>query len=237
MLGRGTMGKTILVLVGLGIAFGAGWLGGSLTSTANTVSNDPNSGRFLGMPEATWLDDGRDMKLLKDFVFIDSRGRSWVAEKDTVVNGASIPRIFWSATGGPLTGKFRNASIVHDAECDRMTSPSTDVHRMFYDACRAGGVDEREAKYLYWAVANYGPTWEIRAVNTVAAPTPIEGAAIRSAPVIVTREIEQKTPTAEELEWAKDFFKNRNPPVEQVPLLELPRNNDAETGEGAVPQV
>lgn len=37
---------------------------------------------------------------------------------------------------------------------EKMTSPSADVHRMFYDACRAGGVKVKDAKYLYWAVAN-----------------------------------------------------------------------------------
>lgn len=77
-------------------------------------------------------------------MFVDSRGRSWVAEKDRVVNGASIPKFLWSIVGGPFEGQYRNASIVHDAECEKMTSPSTDVHRMFYDACRAGGVKEKE---------------------------------------------------------------------------------------------
>ncbi len=204
-----------------GLAIGYFW--GSLHSTFVVVSNDPNSGRFLGTPEASWLPNGRDMKLSKDFVFIDSHGRSWLAEKDRVVNGASIPQFLWSIVGGPFEGQYRNASIVHDAECERMTSPSSDVHRMFYDACRAGGVSEPTAKYLYWAVANYGPSWRIESVCTVSAPPEPDGASLGNLPSITTSHRNaKKSPTQEELDWAKKFFQEKNPPVEQVPYLTPP---------------
>ena len=217
------MVKALCAIVGLAIGLVVGYLYGSLSSTFVVVSSDPNSGRFLGTPEAIWLDGGRDMKLLKDFVFIDSRGRSWIAEKDRVVNGASIPQFLWSIVGGPFEGQYRNASIVHDAECEKMTSPSTDVHRMFYDACRAGGVKEKDAKYLYWAVANYGPSWTIRNVVTVAAPPNPDGASMTSSPpTLSTSRDEIKMPTTEELEWAKAFFEHENPSVEQVPFLRPP---------------
>ena len=45
-------------------------------------------------------------------------------------------------TGGPLDGPYRNASIVHDVACVSMTDPWDDVHFMFYEACRCGGVPE-----------------------------------------------------------------------------------------------
>ena len=41
-----------------------------------------------------------------------------------------------------------------------MTDPWHDVHRMFYEACRCGGVGERKAKTMDWAVHNFGPRWE-----------------------------------------------------------------------------
>lgn len=227
--------RALCVFVGLVVGLLVGYLYGSLSSTFRVVSSDPNSGRFLGTPEATWLNNGRDMKLLKDFLFIDSRGRSWIAEKDRVVNGASIPQFLWSIVGGPFEGQYRNASIVHDAECEKMTSPSTDVHRMFYDACRAGGVNEKDAKYLYWAVANYGPSWTIRNVVTVAAPPNPTGASMtKSPPSISTNRDEVKTPTLEELEWAKAFFDKQNPSIEQIPYLRPP-TSDSETT--TVPQV
>lgn len=232
------MGKVIWLFIGLLVGLGGGWLWGSYASTSQTVSNDPNSGRFLGLPETTWLEDGRDMKLLKDFVFIDSRGRSWVAEKNTVVNGASIPKILWSATGGPLTGKFRNASIVHDAECDRMTAPSTDVHRMFYDACRAGGVGEQEAKRLYWAVSNFGPTWRMEIVNTVASTNPIGEAALKDRlPMFVARKEQVREPTKEELKWAESYFAKENPPLDQVPLLKPPGDEGFNSDNRSTPGV
>ena len=205
---------------GLAVGLFVGYYWGSLSSTFAVVSSDAVSGRFLGTPNATWLPSGRDMKLLSDFVFIDSRGRSWIAEKDRVVNGASIPQFLWSIVGGPYEGKYRYASIVHDAECERMNSPSSDVHRMFYDACRAGGVSEREAKYLYWAVANYGPSWSIETVQTVSAPPEPENAMLSAVPPItISKPLGVKTPTKEELDWAKKFFEETNPPVEQVPFL------------------
>ena len=227
------MAKFVFFIVGLLIGCGIGWLAGSLSSTFTTVSNDPNSGRFLAPPETRWSGDGRDMILLKDFVFIDSRGKSWLAEKDTIVNGASIPRMLWTMTGGPLTGRFRNASIVHDAECERMTSPSTDVHRMFYDACRAGGVEERDAKYLYWAVANYGPTWQTRSVSTVAATAPPVGAGLKSTPPNTTTiRLDARQPTEKELEWAEEYFKQENPSIDKVPLLTPPDDNQPAVNHG-----
>ncbi len=224
------MAKVVCIFIGLAIGLPVGYFYGSLSSTFVVVSSDPNSGRFLGSPEAAWLDSGRDMKLLKDFVFVDSRGRSWVAEKDRVVNGASIPKFLWSIVGGPFEGQYRNASIVHDAECEKMTSPSTDVHRMFYDACRAGGVKEKDAKYLYWAVANYGPSWTIRNVVTVAAPPNPEGASLIESPPYFTTSLDQtRTPTPEELNWAKAFFDKENPSIEQVPYLKPPSTDSEST--------
>src|SRR5262245_59996840 len=93
----------------------------------------PNSfGEFLTTPKVELLDDGRTLRLIEDFVYVDPDKKPWVASKDLIVDGATIPRGFWSVTGGPLDGQFRNASIVHDEACDRMTEPWEDVHLMFF---------------------------------------------------------------------------------------------------------
>jgi hypothetical protein len=63
-------------------------------------------------------------------VYVDPEKKPWVAGNDLIVDGATIPRIFWSVTGGPLEGRFRNASIVHDEACVRMAEPWEDVHLM-----------------------------------------------------------------------------------------------------------
>ena len=102
---------------------------------------------------AVWDADGRNMTLREDFFYIDSQGRRWRAPTGAIVNGASIPSVFWTAIGGPFEGKYRNASVVHDVGCAEMRQPWEDVHRMFYEACRCGGVDETQAKLMYYAVS------------------------------------------------------------------------------------
>jgi hypothetical protein len=101
---------------------------------------------------------------MEDFVYVDPHKKPWVASKDLIVDGATIPRVFWSVTGGPLEGQFRNASIVHDEACDRMTEPWEDVHLMFFNACRCGGLSETKGKILYAAVYHFGPRWTMRTV-------------------------------------------------------------------------
>ena len=116
-------------------------------------------GHFVGTVKTEWYDDGRTMKLLDDFGYIDAGGNSWTALKGHEIDGASIPQVFWSFIGGPFEGKYRNASVVHDFECDVRKRPWRSVHRMFYAACRCGGVEQTKAKVMYGAVYHFGPRW------------------------------------------------------------------------------
>jgi Protein of unknown function (DUF1353) len=205
-------------------AFAVGYLFGSWQMMAKTLTAHPESGRFHGTPRTEWGIDGRTMTLLDDFVFVDGSGRGWVAEKGVEVNGASIPKLFWSIIGGPFEGKYRNASIVHDAECIRMNTPSAEVHRMFYDACRAGGVEERDAKLLYWAVANYGPQWKLEKLRTFGADDlPDDNAKLTGEPVLMKAEpVTTKELSQKEIDWAVNYFKEKNPRIEVVPFLAPP---------------
>jgi hypothetical protein len=112
-----------------------------------------------GVVEARWLDDGRKMQLTIDYSYTDPEGLSWRAPKDSVVDGASIPRLAWSAIGGPFEGKYRKASVVHDVACDKKDRRWQAVHSMFYKAMICGGVDEVKAKVMYQAVYHCGPRW------------------------------------------------------------------------------
>jgi hypothetical protein len=116
-------------------------------------------GQFIGRPQTEWDDDGRDMTLLADFEYEDQHGKHWIAPSEWTIDGASIPPIFWTLIGGPFEGKYRNASVVHDYECDVEQNPWKGVHRMFYNASRCGGVDELKAKVMYWAVYHFGKRW------------------------------------------------------------------------------
>ena len=124
-----------------------------------------NFGRFKGDVIALWLPDGRNMQLMQRFAYIDPRGKEWVAPKDSVVNGASIPGSLWSVVGGPYEGQYRHASVVHDVACEEMTSKWEEVHSMFYEACRCGGVSWSQAKTMYYAVYNFGPRWQVPTIT------------------------------------------------------------------------
>ncbi len=117
-------------------------------------------GRFEGRVVTEWLDDGRDMRLVEPFAYVDAADTHWLAPADAVVNGASIPRAFWSVIGGPFAGRFRNASVVHDVACVERTEGWREVHRMFYEACRCADAPLIKSKIMYYAVYHFGPRWQ-----------------------------------------------------------------------------
>lgn len=121
-------------------------------------------GTFDGDVVARWLTHGgddRDMKLMQDFAFTGPDRKRWVAQKGSVVNGASIPAALWSTVGPPFVGDYRRATVVHDVACDEKTEPHDEVHRVFYYAMRADGVGWLKANTMYQAVKQFGPRWNI----------------------------------------------------------------------------
>lgn len=123
-------------------------------------STDSAFGKYRGEVVAKWSDDELEMELVKDFVYVDATGKEWKAPTGSIINGASIPSMFWSVIGGPFEGRFRKASVLHDAACDVQTESWEDVHRMFYDACRCSRVGIGKAQTMYWAVYHFGPRWQ-----------------------------------------------------------------------------
>lgn len=118
-------------------------------------------GKYSGQIRTEWLKDGRLMKILEDFQFEDPDGVTWVVSKGSVTDGASIPLIAWSFVGGPYSGKYRNASVVHDIACQQKKRTWQAVHKAFYYAMRVSGVDAIKSKIMYAAVYHFGPRWPI----------------------------------------------------------------------------
>lgn len=117
---------------------------------------------FSGLPQTEWLPNGRDFRLLQDFIFTDSNGLEWKAEQGDTPDGSSIPRLFWSMVGSPVVGKHRNASIVHDKYCvlgAKSGRTHKQVHKMYYHACLCAGVGKFKAKMMYYAIKAGGPKW------------------------------------------------------------------------------
>ena len=116
--------------------------------------------KFIGDVKAQWLKDGRRMKLLEDFLFIDSSGKQWAAMKGESVDGASIPKILWTSVGPPFVGKYRRATVLHDVECVHRREPHKVVHQMLYEAMLADKTPKPLAKKIYLAVSMFGPRWD-----------------------------------------------------------------------------
>lgn len=127
-----------------------------------SLADSANYGRFEGTVKAEWLNDrnSRAMKLLEPFAFRDPNDKKWSVPAGTIVDGASIPKAFWSIIGGPFEGSYRNASVVHDHYCVVRTEPWQDVHRMFYYGLRAAGTSSAKSKVMYYAVWVGGPRWQ-----------------------------------------------------------------------------
>lgn len=77
----------------------------------------------------------RNMRLVEPLKYIDKRGTEWVAEADTIINGASVPW-FFRRLFPVYIGFYRRPSVLHDAACESRSRPSWKVHRMFHDAMR-----------------------------------------------------------------------------------------------------
>lgn len=104
--------------------------------------------------------NGRDATLLSVFSYVDGGGKVWEVPAGTSVDGASIPWPLWSIIGSPWTGRYREASVVHDYFCETKKAPWKLVHRNFYTAMLANGVDQIQAKVMYAAVYRFGPRWD-----------------------------------------------------------------------------
>src|SRR5215471_561969 len=103
---------------------------------------DSTFGRYLGRLVLEPLADGRLMRLVEPFGFLDPEQKRWPVPPGAKVDGASIPQALWSLIGGPFEGKYRDASVVHDYYCDVRTEPWRAVHKVFYNAMRASDVSE-----------------------------------------------------------------------------------------------
>lgn len=208
-----------------------------------SVADGEDFGRFEGDVVAMWDADGRRMKLREPFSYIDSADRRWTAPAGTVVDGASIPAAFWTLIGGPFSGKYRNASVVHDIGCDEMLAPWEDVHWMFYEACRCAGVDEFQAKTMYYAVYHFGPRWE-PVVETVLESQDTGNGQVVMQEVAVQRMARQDPPppTAEEVDRLRAYVSEENPRPEAMrrfdrsQLRQRPARGDDRSGRRSGPR-
>ncbi|OUR62040.1 hypothetical protein A9Q74_06220 [Colwellia sp. 39_35_sub15_T18] len=128
---------------------------------SNKTRKHKKSPYFIGRVLTHWLAlESRKMLLEESFSFVDGKGIKWTAPAGSIIDGASIPRIFWYCIGSPFNGHYRRASVIHDVYCVTKSRPHKQVHRMFYDAIRADGVRKSKAKAMYIALKIGAPRWK-----------------------------------------------------------------------------
>lgn len=149
-----------------------------------------------------------NLKELMDdqLVFVDSAGVEWIAPKGTLTDGASVPRLALWVTDGRFDPGFLKAAVIHDAYCqadnkDRCPEqyqqrPWKQVHRMFYEACLAGGTSPSTARIMFAAVWLAGPRWNDPERNLDGIPDEVILAEFEAC----KKWIEKKDPTVDEIE-------------------------------------
>lgn len=109
-------------------------------------------------------DNATEKRLADDFGFKDGIGVGWETRRGDITNGASIPRFFHPIIGDNWDERYIRAAVIHDRYCDVINSHNVrswqTTHRMFYDALLASGVGRKRAALMYYAVYNFGPTWD-----------------------------------------------------------------------------
>jgi len=111
-------------------------------------------------------DTGDVFELAVDFVVRIGDGTVLIAPKGTTTDGASIPRFFWRLIGPPMTGRYRQAAVIHDAGYTgdlqwRIGGALTEYDRKAVDALflqlmKALGVSWWRRRLMHLAVRCFG---------------------------------------------------------------------------------
>lgn len=106
--------------------------------------------------------DGSSVELVllkNEFGYRDSKGVEWTVPAGEISDGASIPTLLWPFFGGPFSGPYRSAAIIHDYYCNIQERPWEQVHEMFLEAALKAGTGEIKAKSMYAGILYGGPRW------------------------------------------------------------------------------
>lgn len=143
---------------------------------------DPYFGEFQSSPEGRFVNDTDRPKfvLAKDFSYTDPNGLVWTAPSGETVDGATIPQWAWSIVGGPFSGNYLRAAIIHDYYCCSKSRDYYDTHNTFWRGLRLDGIGRAKAHLMWAAVRIGGPEyWDVDPTVTPPAPCHAEGADIK----------------------------------------------------------
>lgn len=129
------------------------------------------------------------IQLIAPFGYKDYKGVDWDVPRGEISDGASIPWPLWAIVGGPYSGPYRQAAVVHDYYCFTKERPWEDVHLMFLEAALKAGTNVTLAKFMYAAILADGPRWP--------SPKPREKASLVEMNMIKAQATATPSPEAE----------------------------------------
>lgn len=177
-------------------------------------------GKFTGTVKVEWLrsktNADREMRLIEEFKYKDPNGVVWTVPAGSIINGASIPRVLWFL-GSPFIGNYREASVVHDYFYHQNDFTRKSVDKMFFNACRAGGLTAADAGAMYFT---------LRTKDQFHAPKPDFGPAMASAEPRILQSSEQVVIT-DSVQGQPEIARSAEP--EQSSTVIRPQANVANT--------
>ncbi len=70
---------------------------------------------------------------------------------------ASIPEPLWAVVGGPYSGPYRDAAVIHDYFCYTKNRKWEETHDVFLEAALNRGTPKWKAEYMYAGILWKGP--------------------------------------------------------------------------------
>lgn len=177
-------------------------------------------GEFIGTLDVRFLSsksgDGQRIEmvqLLTPFAYKDSKGVVWEVPAGFLSDGASIPRDLWPLLGGPYSGPYRDAAVVHDFYCWSKSRKWEDVHEVFLEAAINRGTSVTLAQTMYAGILFGGPRWPAPS-KTGELASKIVKAQVTPAPPSAPA---PKTKTDKEIfEDLKSWIEKEKPTLDQI---------------------
>ncbi len=105
-------------------------------------------------------------RLGEQLVFRQGNGTEWISPAGVILDGRSVPTLFVKVFGHPFEGSFRKSAVSYDYTVRRKQVSWEAAQRMFYEALRAEGVVESDAKVMYLLLSGSGTRWALPGPNS-----------------------------------------------------------------------
>jgi hypothetical protein len=106
-------------------------------------------------------DAGFSVVTQEPFGFKDASGADWQVPAGYSFDGSTVPRVFWSIVGPPLSPDLVASYVLLDYYNNKRTRSPEMVMQMFYESLLNSGVSEFRAKMLTTSLQAFGPKWVV----------------------------------------------------------------------------